>query len=60
MHLELNRGLLKKDGWRVLEQRIPAKAYVIIRGNDPPPNPEELPDVLLWDGVDLPVPVPGQ
>jgi len=45
-------GRLEKSGWRVLEQRFPRRAYVLIRAADRPLESSP----LMWDGVDLPVP----
>jgi len=46
------REELAARGWRVLEQRFPRRAYVLIRAADRPLESSP----LMWDGVDLPVP----
>ena len=46
------REVLADNGWRVLEQHFPRRAYVVIRAAHPPVESSP----LMWDGVDLPVP----
>jgi hypothetical protein len=43
---------LRRHGFRVLEQRFPRRAYVVIRAAAAP----EASSPVMWDGVDLPVP----
>jgi len=49
------RVRLEKNGWRVLEQRLPRKAYVVIRDADPIEQAEPQPftrfQPILWEGV---------
>ena len=44
--------MLKDNGYRVLDQRFPRRAYVVIRAAAAP----EESSPVMWDGVDLPVP----
>ena len=46
------REVLESKGYRVLEQRFPRRAYVVIRDAAAP----EESSPVMWDGVDLPVP----
>jgi hypothetical protein len=42
---------LEENGWRVIDQRFPRRAYVVIRDGDPPQE-----QGILWDGIELSVP----
>jgi hypothetical protein len=48
------RTFLERYGYRVLEQRFPGRAYIILRSSDARRDSPMRMDGLLWDGLDPP------